>query len=587
MIIGSVDAVTQLPDPVTYGGNFGDAYTVGLNPPYNFYIFTRPNEALGEQNPRWFNIGEFPLPGPEGTQGPVGPKGDKGDATEWFYVNETPIPSLGKSGDFCINNIGIVYEKVEDTWVYRVRIVGDRGAKGEQGDTGPQGPQGETGPQGPQGEPGRSITIAGIVGSTSELPNPANLNNLTIAYLVGTENPYQLYVQVGTDPATAIWTSINPYQTGTEVTIDGVFTPTFDGTNLVNFPLAKGAGFNSVINKAAGSTATGIAGASLGYGTAAKGIGSLATGIQTTAEASSIACGRGSTDDGTKGYNLVGGATYILRASDGALLPSEGGIVQGANSFGNLSFGGGCVVEGVNSMAIGCRSKALSNGCFAGGGYYDVGKAKYYVGGQATKQGSFAFGNEAKAKGFDSIAMGVGTTADGNSSIALGILSKASGKYGVAIGSRTEATGEASCAFGDHSKATNSYATAFGSYCTASGQGAIAGGSNCIAAGLNSVALGQSNFASERGSVALGSNNEARFMNSTALGANNYTAREGQLICGIYARNNTGNLFCVGNGTTSQRKNVFEVNDSTEATITLGTTKLTESQLVALLGLIG
>lgn len=586
MIIGSVDAVTQLPDPVTYGGNFGDAYTVGLNPPYDFYIFTRPNEALGERNPRWFNIGEFPLPGPEGPQGPKGEKGDKGEATEWFYVNETPVPSLGKSGDFCINNKGIVYEKVEDTWIYRVRIVGDRGSKGDQGDTGPQGPQGEIGPQGPQGEPGRSITIAGIVESTSELPNPANLNNLTIAYLVGTENPYQLYVQVGTDPENAIWTSINPYQTGTEVTIDGVFTPTFDGTNLVGLSLAKGAGLYSVINKGAGSTAAGLAGASIGYGTTSKGIGSLATGIQTTAQAGTISCGRGSTDNGTRGHNLVGGATYIIRASDGELLPSEGGIVQGADSFGNLSFGGGCVVEGVNSMAIGCRSKALGNGCFAGGGYYDVGKAQYFAGGQATKQGAFAFGNGAKATGFDSIALGVGTTANATSSIALGVQSKATGKYALATGNRTEATGEASTAFGNNSKATNSYATALGSYCNASGQSSIAGGSNSIASGSNSIALGESNFALGNGSVALGANNEARFTNSVALGANNYTAREGQLICGLYARNNTGNLFCVGNGTSAQRKNVFEVNDTSEPTITLGTTKLTESQLAALLALL-
>lgn len=215
-IVGSVSTTAELPDVDTYAGTFGDAYTVGTEAPYDFYIFTRPNEAAGELTARWFNIGKFPAPGPQGIQGPVGPKGDKGDATVWYYVANVPSSELGNLNDFAINATGRVYQKLAGGWTLQTTIVGERGPRGIQGETGPQGEQGIQGPAGPTGPKGAAAIIYGTVANTAQLPDPATLNNTDYAFLVGTGNPYSLYVQVGATPSTAVWQEVSI------INIDGV-----------------------------------------------------------------------------------------------------------------------------------------------------------------------------------------------------------------------------------------------------------------------------------------------------------------------------------------------------------------------------
>ena len=53
---------------------YGDAYEVGTEPPYDLYIYTRPDGKVHTEG-YWFNTGKFPMPGP---------KGDKGDGVETF-----------------------------------------------------------------------------------------------------------------------------------------------------------------------------------------------------------------------------------------------------------------------------------------------------------------------------------------------------------------------------------------------------------------------------------------------------------------------------------------------------------------------
>ena len=81
-IIGQVESAYQIPSVSDYKENnpnweYGDAYTVGTESPYDLYILTRANN----NNPQdfWFDIGEFPLRGPVGPQGPQGPQGEKGE----------------------------------------------------------------------------------------------------------------------------------------------------------------------------------------------------------------------------------------------------------------------------------------------------------------------------------------------------------------------------------------------------------------------------------------------------------------------------------------------------------------------------
>ena len=112
-IVGTADTALELPDPDTYVGKYGDAIAVGTKEPYDLYVFTKAYE--NQNAPQWFNLGNFPQPGPQGPQGPKGDTGmgvpaiKAGDAGKALLVNSedtaaewTELPSglpEIKSGD--------------------------------------------------------------------------------------------------------------------------------------------------------------------------------------------------------------------------------------------------------------------------------------------------------------------------------------------------------------------------------------------------------------------------------------------------------------------------------------------------------
>ena len=63
-VIGVKEAL-PIPDG-TY--DYGDAYMIGTEPPYDMYIYTRPDGKVHTEG-YWFNIGKFPMPGPQGPKG--------------------------------------------------------------------------------------------------------------------------------------------------------------------------------------------------------------------------------------------------------------------------------------------------------------------------------------------------------------------------------------------------------------------------------------------------------------------------------------------------------------------------------------
>ena len=195
-IVGEVDTAGDLPDPTTYEGNFGDAYAVGTSDPYTLYIFTRANGS--HPTNYWFNIGQFPVPGPKGEQGPQGIKGDTGTRGS-IWKNGTSVPTSTSgylTDDKYLNTTnGDVYNYNGSTWQLMGNIRGPQGIQGQQGNVGPVGPQGIQGPVGPQGNPGQSFVIAGTVANSNQLPDPSTVAD-NIAYLVGTQAPYDLYVQL-------------------------------------------------------------------------------------------------------------------------------------------------------------------------------------------------------------------------------------------------------------------------------------------------------------------------------------------------------------------------------------------------------
>ena len=180
-VIGQVDDYEDLPDAAEYDGDYGDAFLVGTEAPYDYYIFTRAFE--GDETPQWFDLGVFPQPGPQGPQGPAGQDGEQG-----------PQGIQGIQG-----------------------IQGPQGLQGPQGPAGQDGATGETGPQGPKGDTGTSYIIKGVVNSESDLPVITEATDRQSAYLVGTEEPYDLYVIVGNTGSLA-W--FNAGMFGSNITLD-------------------------------------------------------------------------------------------------------------------------------------------------------------------------------------------------------------------------------------------------------------------------------------------------------------------------------------------------------------------------------
>lgn len=160
-VVGHVDAAEELPASTE---NYGDAFTVGEEPPYNLFIWSRPRAGYVESG-FWFDMGQFPLAGPQGLRGNTGERGLKGDK--------------GDKGD-----TGPVGPQGE---------VGPKGDKGNTGDTGPEGPQG------PQGKPG-TFVVLGTLNNITELPDPMTVQR-SGAYLVNDPgNPDRLYVIEGEEP---------------------------------------------------------------------------------------------------------------------------------------------------------------------------------------------------------------------------------------------------------------------------------------------------------------------------------------------------------------------------------------------------
>lgn len=228
-VIDQVETKAELDERDTSNLEYGDAIAVGTTHPYFFYIWTR-NPIAGEPG-YWFDYGEISIVGPQGPPG-VGEKGDTGASTRWFSGS---TPSPGKEGDqFLDTSTGNVFQHNGTTWVLTGNIRGPKGVQGETGNTGPRGEKGNTGDRGPEGKPGKFVTVAGILSNISQRPDPITLNDLSIAYLVGTSAPYDLWFQMGTTPATAVWKNAGPFNVGTVVSVSGNFVTTFDADTKVD-----------------------------------------------------------------------------------------------------------------------------------------------------------------------------------------------------------------------------------------------------------------------------------------------------------------------------------------------------------------
>lgn len=223
-VVGEVESANDLPNPQTYSGSYGDAYAVGTTTPYDLYIFTRPFE--GDEFPHWFNIGPFPVAGPQGEQGEQGEQGIQGNPGMPFLSGSgnPAISLITQDGQSYIDaSTGDVYKATLGNPSYWTRvgtIRGPQGVQGPQGPIGPQGPQGVQGIQGEQGPSGEVVNIRGNLTSVENLPSPQTQGfDFHNAYLVGS-NPAHLYIIEGNpnDQSTWLWYDAGAFTSGGEYT---------------------------------------------------------------------------------------------------------------------------------------------------------------------------------------------------------------------------------------------------------------------------------------------------------------------------------------------------------------------------------
>lgn len=289
-VVGILASADQLP---SQGENFGDAYLIGSQPPYDMRVWTRD---VANNTAKWVDLGAFPL---------QGPKGDKGDTGSIIYADSgEPLNNPTDDFQFYINTVtGYWYIPVPTAtgWEWSKRFTlkgekGDRGLQGKQGVQGIVGPQGKTGPIGPQGpkgdtgDVGPAFNVQGTLASSSNLPTPtAAMQDKGYAYIIpdaqgnkhiwviqGPEGgPFQ-WVDVGTagvgiqGPKGTDGVGLNTltdtdltygdvtvtYDTTDGIGINGTMRQTYDGTNHdsmvdMHIPLVPGAGI--VIDKQAGT----------------------------------------------------------------------------------------------------------------------------------------------------------------------------------------------------------------------------------------------------------------------------------------------------------------------------------------------
>lgn len=135
--------------------------------------------------------------------------------------------------------------------------------------------------------------------------------------------------------------------------------------------------------------------------------------------------------------------------------------------------------------------------------------------------------------------------------------------YGTAAGRQSFVGGYYSNAFGYRAgTGVANYANAFGNQSYCGGQGALAFGMFSLALGQNAIALGERSVASGSNAVTLGYEAMAATAYSNALGAFTKTGRQYQTALGCYNEGKSDTLLEVGNGSSSARKNVFEVTTS-------------------------
>ena len=181
-VVEQYDTLNQLPTVDEYkqenpNAEYGDTIAIGTTAPYSLYVLTRANATHPDDY--WFNIGQFPMPGPKGDKGDIGETGNTG-----------PRGLQGIQGP-----------------------QGIQGVPGKQGPVGPKGATGDTGatgPKGDKGDPGDPFKIIGKLNNTNQLPTPTEAIRSN-AYIIPDADEIN-HIWVITGETTLVWTDGGAFQ---------------------------------------------------------------------------------------------------------------------------------------------------------------------------------------------------------------------------------------------------------------------------------------------------------------------------------------------------------------------------------------
>ena len=205
-VLGRVDYVSDIPE-ATY--EYGDAYLVGLNEPFNVYIYTRTSDDVG----MFVNMGPLNIVGQQGPEGPQGPAGKDGYAPVVRYGNGLPVVEpTDKKGYIYIDQLTSRLYTFDNGWNFVINM---------------QGPKGDQGNQGIQGATGTTLSIVARLSSPTLLPT--NFASGAIpknsAYLVDVNGANRLYIILGdqNDYSTWYWQDAGDFNLGSVIYKDSVF----------------------------------------------------------------------------------------------------------------------------------------------------------------------------------------------------------------------------------------------------------------------------------------------------------------------------------------------------------------------------
>ena len=185
-VIGTAANSSAIPTVAVYKANnadweYGDAYAVGTQSPYEFYILTRADDNHAEDY--WFNLGVI-----------KGPKGDPGnDGANGADGKDGVSPTVGV-GTVTTGNPGTPVSVTNGGTSTNV-VLNFRIPKGEKGDKGNKGDKGDT---------GFAVNIASELNNVNELP-AASASYVNVGYVIkDADGDSNLYVCM-TNASSGAW----------------------------------------------------------------------------------------------------------------------------------------------------------------------------------------------------------------------------------------------------------------------------------------------------------------------------------------------------------------------------------------------